>query len=219
MHAQTTHFYHEARELIKEEVHGNDNDVVLFAGTGCTGAIAKLAHLLGVVPRSKARKSDAHRSTNTTATHPLNTPIRISNAETAGTAGTATFACQFPGCGRSFEEAGNLTLHARTHPDGDRASLRGGASNLTSSPADAAESGSSNGSAGGGVGVVVLVGPMEHHSNLLVWREADCTVVQIQANATGTVDVAELVAQLELHRRSATMLIGSFSAASNLTGR
>ena len=45
---QTTHFYHEARELIKEELHGNDNDVVLFAGTGCTGAIAKLAHLLGV---------------------------------------------------------------------------------------------------------------------------------------------------------------------------
>ena len=200
-------------------MHGNDNDVVLFAGTGCTGAIAKLAHLLGVVPRSKARQSDAHRSTNPTAAHPPNTAIGSTNADAAGSARTATFACQFPGCGRSFEEAGNLTLHARTHPDGDRASLRGGASTLTSSSADVAETGSGNGCAGGGTGVVVLVGPMEHHSNLLVWREADCTVVQIQANATGTVDVAELISQLELHRQSATMLIGSFSAASNLTGR
>lgn len=34
---QTTHFYHEARQLVKDELGGDDSDTLLFAGTGCTG--------------------------------------------------------------------------------------------------------------------------------------------------------------------------------------
>jgi selenocysteine lyase/cysteine desulfurase len=67
--------------------------------------------------------------------------------------------------------------------------------------------------------VVIFVGPMEHHSNLLMWREAHCTVVEVGVGADGALDQAELAAGLEAHvARGATMLIGSFAAASNVTG-
>jgi selenocysteine lyase/cysteine desulfurase len=64
---------------------------------------------------------------------------------------------------------------------------------------------------------VVLVGPYEHHSNELPWRESTAEVVAIRADERGRVDLADLQRQL---RRFAgrPLLVGSFSAASNVTG-
>ena len=63
---------------------------------------------------------------------------------------------------------------------------------------------------------LVLVGPFEHHSNLLPWRESPADVVAIGEDGDGQVDLAELEAQLRRH--AGRPLIGSFSAASNVTG-
>jgi len=69
----------------------------------------------------------------------------------------------------------------------------------------------------GGRGVV-LVGPYEHHSNLLPWRESGAEVIEIaEAGRGGGPDMAELASQLERHA-GADLLVGSFSAASNVTG-
>ncbi len=64
---------------------------------------------------------------------------------------------------------------------------------------------------------VVFVGPYEHHSNELPWRESIADVVAIGEDADGHVDVADLRRQLArfADRR---LRIGSFSAASNVTG-
>ena len=63
---------------------------------------------------------------------------------------------------------------------------------------------------------VVLVGPFEHHSNLLPWRESAAEVVAIGEDGDGHIDLAELESQLVGH--AGRPLIGSFSAASNVTG-
>jgi len=64
---------------------------------------------------------------------------------------------------------------------------------------------------------VVFIGPFEHHSNELPWRESIADVVQIPEDADGHVDVARLEAELERHAQR-PLKIGSFSAASNVTG-
>jgi selenocysteine lyase/cysteine desulfurase len=64
---------------------------------------------------------------------------------------------------------------------------------------------------------VVLVGPFEHHSNELPWRESVADVVRIPEDADGHIDQAELEAALLAHA-DRPLLIGSFSAASNVTG-
>lgn len=64
---------------------------------------------------------------------------------------------------------------------------------------------------------VVFVGPYEHHSNLLPWRESNATVVEIPEAATGGPDLDALEAALKSHA-DADVKIGSFSAASNVTG-
>jgi selenocysteine lyase/cysteine desulfurase len=64
---------------------------------------------------------------------------------------------------------------------------------------------------------VVFVGPYEHHSNELPWRESGAEVVRIGADACGRIDAAELEAAL--HRYAGRALrIGSFPAGSNVTG-
>jgi selenocysteine lyase/cysteine desulfurase len=65
---------------------------------------------------------------------------------------------------------------------------------------------------------VVFVGPFEHHSNLLPWRESSADVVMIGENSNGGVDLRELVAKLKEYAPR-PLKIGSFSAASNVTGR
>jgi selenocysteine lyase/cysteine desulfurase len=64
---------------------------------------------------------------------------------------------------------------------------------------------------------VVLIGPYEHHSNELPWRESAADVVTIAADADGRVDLDDLQRQLRRHW-DRPLVIGSFSAASNVTG-
>ncbi|WP_287885379.1 aminotransferase class V-fold PLP-dependent enzyme [Paracoccus sp. (in: a-proteobacteria)] len=66
-----------------------------------------------------------------------------------------------------------------------------------------------------GPGTTVLLGPYEHHSNILPWRESGAEVVTIPEAATGGPDLAALRAALA---RVEGPVIGSFSAASNVTG-
>jgi selenocysteine lyase/cysteine desulfurase len=64
---------------------------------------------------------------------------------------------------------------------------------------------------------VVFIGPYEHHSNDLIWREAAVDVVRIPLDASGRLCLATLEAELERHA-DRPVKIGSFSAASNVTG-
>ncbi|MBV8756033.1 MAG: aminotransferase class V-fold PLP-dependent enzyme, partial [Deltaproteobacteria bacterium] len=64
---------------------------------------------------------------------------------------------------------------------------------------------------------VVFIGPFEHHSNELPWRESIADVVVIHEDADGHVDLAHLEAELVKHA-ARPLKIGSFSAASNVTG-
>ena len=64
---------------------------------------------------------------------------------------------------------------------------------------------------------VVFVGPYEHHSNELPWRESIADVVVIGEDADGHIDLADLERQLHRYAQR-PLLIGSFSAASNVTG-
>jgi selenocysteine lyase/cysteine desulfurase len=115
---RTTSLREEARRTIHRAVNGSDEDVVLFCGSGTTGAIDKL--------------------------------IRV------------------------------LELDDRDRP-------------------------------------VVFIGPYEHHSNELPWRESIADVVTIHEDPGGGVDLGHLEYELRRHADRA-LKIGSFSAASNVTG-
>jgi len=65
---------------------------------------------------------------------------------------------------------------------------------------------------------VVFVGPYEHHSNEISWRENLATVVEVRLDANGSVDLAHLESLLQEPAYQGRMRIGSFSAASNVTG-
>lgn len=65
---------------------------------------------------------------------------------------------------------------------------------------------------------VVFIGPYEHHSNELSWRESLAEVVAIGLDRRGHVDFAELEAKLADPRYARRRKIGAFSAASNVTG-
>ena len=64
---------------------------------------------------------------------------------------------------------------------------------------------------------VVFVGPYEHHSNELPWRESIADVVVIDEDENGHIDLAHLETELRRHA-DRPLRIGSFSAASNVTG-
>ncbi|MDQ4097313.1 MAG: aminotransferase class V-fold PLP-dependent enzyme [Actinomycetota bacterium] len=64
---------------------------------------------------------------------------------------------------------------------------------------------------------VVFIGPFEHHSNELPWRESIADVVLIEEDADGHVNQSSLEEQL-VRYRDRPLRIGSFSAASNVTG-
>ncbi len=131
---QTTHLREDARTIIREAVGGDDDTLVIFTGSGATGAIDKL--------------------------------IRILNLRIPG----------------DLDDSYHLSACI---PASDRP--------------------------------VVFVGPFEHHSNELPWRESIADVVVIPEDASGHVDLERL--ELELHRyASRPVRIGSFSAASNVTG-
>jgi selenocysteine lyase/cysteine desulfurase len=131
---QTTRLREDARLIIRNSVGGDDETVVIFAGSGCTGAIDKLVGILGL--RIPAGLEDQYR---------------LSDA-----------------------------IPAEQRP-------------------------------------VVFIGPFEHHSNELPWRESIADVVLIPQDSDGHIDVAALEAELERYSARPTK-IGSFSAASNVTG-
>jgi selenocysteine lyase/cysteine desulfurase len=64
---------------------------------------------------------------------------------------------------------------------------------------------------------VVFIGPYEHHSNELPWRESIADVITIDEDHDGHVDLEQLEAELRRYKNR-PRLIGSFSAASNVTG-
>jgi selenocysteine lyase/cysteine desulfurase len=132
---QTNRFREDARAIIAESVGApRDEYAVLFCGSGSTGAIDKLVHVLGL--RIPAALDDRY------------------------------------------------DLRARI-PEAERP--------------------------------VVFIGPFEHHSNELAWRESVADVVVIHEDRDGHVDLADLRARLVEYEARA-LKIGSFSAASNVTG-
>jgi selenocysteine lyase/cysteine desulfurase len=64
---------------------------------------------------------------------------------------------------------------------------------------------------------VILIGPYEHHSNELPWRESIADVIVIGEDANGRIDLARLESALR-ETDGRPLRIGSFSAASNVTG-
>ncbi|RBP85585.1 aminotransferase class V-fold PLP-dependent enzyme [Marinomonas rhizomae] len=62
----------------------------------------------------------------------------------------------------------------------------------------------------------IFIGPYEHHSNELPWRELGVEVIRIPESKDGGVCLSSLEEQLQKNQNK--RLIGSFSAASNVTG-
>jgi selenocysteine lyase/cysteine desulfurase len=131
---QTTRLREDARRIIHDAVGGDDETVVIFAGSGCTGAIDKLVGIMG-----------------------LRVP---SNLEDRYAVSQAVPAAERP---------------------------------------------------------VIFIGPYEHHSNELMWRECIADLVVIPQDLDGHIDTSRLREELERHDER-PLKIGSFSAASNVTG-
>ncbi len=131
---QTSRFREDARALIRAAVGADERDVVIFCGSGATGAIHKLIEVMNL---------------------------------------------RLP---RDLDERYHLSeqIPAEERP-------------------------------------VVFIGPYEHHSNELPWRESICDVVTIPEDPDGRIDLAMLEAELRRHG-DRPLKIGSFSAASNVTG-
>jgi selenocysteine lyase/cysteine desulfurase len=65
---------------------------------------------------------------------------------------------------------------------------------------------------------VVFVGPYEHHSNEISWRQNLATVVPVDLADDGGIDLDDLERKLQNPVYRDRMCVGSFSAASNVTG-
>lgn len=66
---------------------------------------------------------------------------------------------------------------------------------------------------------VVFVGPYEHHSNEVSWRQGLATVVEVRLSVDGGIDLDHLDELLRDSRFKDRLRIGAFSAASNVTGQ
>ncbi len=131
---QTTRYREDARQIIKKAVGGTDEDVVIFTGSGATGAINKLIDCMNLrLPKDLDARFDLKKS---------------------------------------------IPQHLRP---------------------------------------VVFIGPYEHHSNELPWRESIADVVTIHEDADGHISLSHLEAELKNHQ-DRPLKLGSFSAASNVTG-
>ena len=131
---QTTHFREEARRIIHSSLGGGPDDVVIFCGSGATGAIQKLIAILN---------------------------LRIP---------------------ADLDQRYRLSDHIPTEER-----------------------------------PVVFIGPYEHHSNEISWRETIADVIEIPEDADGRIDEAALEERL-IEFADRPLKIGSFSAASNVTG-
>lgn len=65
---------------------------------------------------------------------------------------------------------------------------------------------------------IVFVGAYEHHSNEIMWRQTLCDVVQIPLNEKGELCLIELENSVSDSKYDGRSKIGSFSAASNVSG-
>jgi len=65
---------------------------------------------------------------------------------------------------------------------------------------------------------VVFIGPYEHHTNELMWREAFAEVVVVGLDERGRMDLGDLERKLADPRFQSRRRYGSFSAGSNITG-
>ncbi len=65
---------------------------------------------------------------------------------------------------------------------------------------------------------VVFIGPYEHHSNEISWRQCLVTTVEVRLDSAGDVDLEHLEKLLGDPQYQGRPCIGSFSAASNVTG-
>ena len=72
--------------------------------------------------------------------------------------------------------------------------------------------------AGEGRKPVVFIGPYEHHTNEIMWREAFAEVVVVGFGADGGLDPADLERKLDDPAFAGRPRFGSFSAGSNITG-
>ncbi|MHB8670927.1 MAG: aminotransferase class V-fold PLP-dependent enzyme [Acidimicrobiales bacterium] len=131
---QTTRLREDARLAIRDAVHGDEDTLVIFCGSGSTAAIDKLVRILG-----------------------LRLPADLDE---------------------------RYGFSARI-PEQERP--------------------------------VVFIGPFEHHSNDLPWRESIAQVVTIPEDGRGHVDLGALEQELRRYA-DRPQRIGSFSAASNVTG-
>lgn len=65
---------------------------------------------------------------------------------------------------------------------------------------------------------VVFVGPYEHHSNEISWRSGLATVVEVDLDEEGGISLDHLAKLLQEPQYEDRLRVGSFSAASNVTG-
>ncbi|KAA3641597.1 MAG: aminotransferase class V-fold PLP-dependent enzyme [Proteobacteria bacterium] len=65
---------------------------------------------------------------------------------------------------------------------------------------------------------VVFLGPYEHHSNEISWRDGLCEVVELDLDDHGHADIKQLEQLLQKDAYKNRLKIGTFSAASNVTG-
>ena len=65
---------------------------------------------------------------------------------------------------------------------------------------------------------VVFVGPYEHHSNEVTWRQGFAEVLEVRLAEDGGIDLEHLERLLQDPAWQGRLRIGSFSAASNVTG-
>ncbi|GAB1608921.1 probable cysteine desulfurase isoform X1, partial [Argonauta hians] len=118
---QTTKFRDEARQVIRTCVNANEEDVVIFCGAGCTGAIHKLIGGLDIQEEEKEK-------------------------------------------------------------------------------------------------TVVLIGPYEHHSNILPWQELGLEIRRVREDSRGCIDKDNLEELLKSFSDRNYQILTAFSAASNVTG-
>ncbi|KAJ8036031.1 Cysteine desulfurase 1, chloroplastic [Holothuria leucospilota] len=65
---------------------------------------------------------------------------------------------------------------------------------------------------------VVFVGPFEHHSNILPWKETGATIIRIRHTYNDVIDFQHLEEELKLYASKKKYRIGCFTAAANVTG-
>lgn len=233
-------FLSEARDIIRDSLHANEkDDVVLFTGRGATAASNMLVHFLcehasrpAVCGAMQSTCSGVGEESKVAAGTDSGSAASKSNGGHPGAGQASNWRCVFPGCGRSFGTSADLTVHARTHPDGEWSAWSGGGTNGKSAAAGSASSDAHH-TASAGVQlqfqhqhtssrVVVLVGPYAHHSSFLPWLEAGAEVVHIRedANSGYGIDLQHLLQCLvdAVASQPPSLLVGCFTAASNVTG-